>query len=164
MPSFDIVSKVNIAELDNAFQQARKEIDTRYDFKGVQASIDRQPDNVFLLKSSTEERLGAVREVLFTRLAKRGISLRNLEVGKAEPSGVNQYKQTVKVVEGISPEKAKKIVALIKGSRLKVQPAIQGDVVRVSGKNRDDLQSTIALLRGKLDELELELQFINFRD
>lgn len=164
MPSFDTVSQVDVAELDNALQQAKKEIETRYDFKGVKASIDRQPGNVFQLKAPNEERLGAVREVLFTRLAKRNISLRNLEVGKAEESGLNQFKQTVKVIEGITPEKAKKIIAVIKDAKLKVQPSIQGDVVRVTGKNRDDLQAAIALLRGQMDALELELQFINFRD
>lgn len=164
MPSFDAVSEVNVAELDNALNQATREITTRYDFKGVKASIDREPGNVFLLKASTEERLGAVREVFLTRLAARGISLRSLEVGKSEESGFNQYKQTVKVIEGIAPEKAKKLTALIRDSKIKVQASIQGDAVRITGKKRDDLQEVIALLRSKMDELNLDLQFINFRD
>lgn len=163
MPSFDVVSQVNVAELDNALNQARKEIETRYDFKGVKASIERQQGNVFQLKAS-DDRLGSVREVFLTRLAKRGISLRNLEVGKEEETGVNQRKQLITVVEGITPEKAKKVTSTIRDSKLKVQASIQGDAIRVTGKSRDVLQSVIALLRGKMDELELELQFINFRD
>lgn len=164
MPSFDVVSEVNMAELDNALQQAQKEMETRYDFKGVKASIERQPQNVFLIKANSTERLSALRELLFTRIAKRGISLRNVELGREEESGVMLFKQTVTVREGIASEKAKKIVAMIKDSKIKVQASIQGEAVRISGKNRDDLQSVIALLRDQMDSLELELQFTNFRD
>jgi uncharacterized protein YajQ (UPF0234 family) len=164
MPSFDVVSQVNMAELDNALSQAKKELDTRYDFKNTKASIEKQPKDEVLLKANSDERLGALRELLLTRVAKRGISLRNVEFGKVEESGLQLYKQTLTVKQGIAVEKAKTIVALIKDSKLKVQGSIQGDAVRVSGKNRDDLQSVIALLRGKADELNLELQYINFRD
>lgn len=164
MPSFDAVSQVNMAEMENALHQSQKEIETRYDFKGAKASVEKQPNNVFLLKASTEERLSAVREVVLTKLAKRGISLRNVEIGRPEESGVQLYKQTLKVVEGIPAEKAKKLVAMVKDAKLKVQASIQGDLVRVSGKNRDDLQSVIALFRGKAEELELSLQYINFRE
>lgn len=164
MPSFDVVSEVNVAELDNAFTQAKKELDTRYDFKGASASFERLPNDELLLRAASEERLGALRELLFTKLAKRGISLRNVETGQVEPSGHKLYKQTLVVKEGIPVEKAKKIGALVKETKLKVQASIQGELVRVTGKNRDDLQSVMALLRGKMDELELDLQFTNFRD
>ena len=164
MPSFDVVSQVNMAELDNALSQSKKELDTRYDFKGTKANIERGPKNEILLKANSEERMEALREVVLTKLAKRGISLRNVDFGKVEESGVQLYKQTLTVKEGIATEKAKALVALIKDSKIKVQPSIQAETVRVTGKNRDDLQSAIALVRGKADELDLELQFINFRD
>lgn len=164
MPSFDVVSKVNMAELDNALNQAQKELETRYDFKGAKASLDKQPQNVVLLKANSEERIGALRELLLQKLAKRGISLRNVDFGRVEESGLQLYKQTITVREGITTEKAKRIVQIIKDSKLKVQPAIQADAVRVTGKNRDDLQSVIAMLRGHADELELDMQYINFRD
>jgi uncharacterized protein YajQ (UPF0234 family) len=164
MPSFDVVSQVNMAELDNALTQTRKEVDTRYDFKGAKASVDRTGPNELLLKAAGEERVATLRELLFTKLAKRGISLRNVELGKVEESGLQLHKQTLTVREGIATEKAKRIVALVKDSKLKVQASIQGDTVRVTGKNRDDLQAVIALLRGEMDALELELQFNNFRD
>lgn len=164
MPSFDVVSKVEMAELDNALSQAKKELDTRYDFKGAKASIERLPKNEVMLKAASEEKLGVLRELFFAKLAKRGISLRNVEVGKAEESGLQLYKQVLTVREGVAIEKAKKIVALVKDSKLKVQASIQGETVRVTGKSRDDLQSAIAMLRGRMDELELELQFENFRD
>lgn len=164
MPSFDVVSQVDMAELDNALGQAKKEIETRYDFRGANASLEKQPGNVILLKAGSEEHVASLRETLFQKLAKRGISLRNVEVGNVEESGVRAYKQTMTVKEGVSPEKLKKLTALVKDSKIKVQASIQGDSLRVGGKNRDDLQSVIALLRGKADELELSLQFINFRD
>jgi len=164
MPSFDIVSQVNLAELDNAIVQAKKELETRYDFKGAKASLEKLPKNEVQLKANSEEKLSDLRELLFTKLSKRGISLRNVDLGRVEESGVQLYKQTLTVREGIAIEKAKKIVQYVKDSGLKVQGSIQGDTVRVTGKNRDDLQSAIALLRGRMDELEVELQFNNFRD
>lgn len=165
MPSFDVVSKVNMAELDNALAQAKKEMETRYDLKGAKTSMEKlAKGNEIQLKADSEEHVGIIREMLLGKMAKRGISLRNVEFGKVEESGVQLYKQTLTIREGIAPEKAKAIVALIKDSKLKVQAAINGDLVRVTGKNRDDLQSVIALLKGKSDELELALQYINPRD
>lgn len=164
MPSFDVVSEVDKAELDNAFQQAKKELETRYDFKGAKASIEKQGDDSFQVKAIDAEKLGAVREVFFAKLAKRGISLRNLDLGRPEESGVQLMKQTLKIAEGIPADKAKKLVAKVKESKLKVQPSIQGDALRITGKNKDDLQQAIALLRGQSDALEVELQFTNFRD
>jgi uncharacterized protein YajQ (UPF0234 family) len=164
MPSFDAVSQVNMAELDNALSQSKKELETRYDFKGAKAAIEKLPKNEIQIKANSEERIGALRELVLTKLAKRGISLRNVEFGKVEESGVQLYKQTLTVKEGVPQDKAKQLVAFVKDSKLKVQASIQGDTVRVSGKNRDDLQSVIALFRGKADELNVELQYTNFRD
>ena len=142
MPSFDIVNKVNAQEVDNAFQQARKEIEQRYDFKGTDTNLEKKDkEQGIQIRSSTEQRLEAAREVLMQKLAKRGVSLR-----------------------GVKTEKAKAIVKLIKDSKLKVQASIQGDSVRVSGKSRDDLQSVMQLVRGKQDELGVDTQFENFRD
>ena len=165
MPSFDIVSKVNEQEVDNAFQQARKEIDQRYDFKGTETSLERvaAPEKGIKLKSTTEQRLEAARGVLVEKMAKRGVPLRGLKYGTVEQSG-KHVQQTLTFVQGIEAEKAKSLVKAIKDSKLKVQASIQGDSVRVSGKSRDDLQSVIALARGKQDELKVDLMFENFRD
>lgn len=164
MPSFDVVSQVDLAELDNALEQAKKELDTRYDFKGAKASLEKQPGNTILLKAASESHVDSMRELLFQRLSKRGISLRNVEIGKLEESGLNLYKQQMTVREGITPEKLKRLTAIVKDAKLKAQPSIQGDSLRVSAKKRDDLQAVIALLRSKADELDLSLQYINFRD
>jgi len=164
MPSFDVVSKVNMAELDNALQQSQKEIGGRYDFKGLKIEVEKQKDGSFLMKAPTDDKVAAVREIILQKLAKRGISLRNLDLGDVEASGHQAFKQTLKVREGIASDKAKKLVAAIKDSKLKVQASIQGDSLRVTGKSRDDLQSAIALLRGQMDAVETELQFENFRD
>ena len=166
MPSFDIVSKVNMQEVDNAFQQAKKEIDQRYDFKGTDTGVDRvqtEKENGIKLKSSTEQRLESAREIVVTKLAKRGISLRSVRYGKIEQSGKLQL-QTITFQSGLEAEKAKALVKLIKDSKLKVQGAIQGDSVRVSGKNRDDLQEAMKLVRGKSEELDVDVGFENFRD
>jgi len=166
MPSFDIVSKVNMAEVDNAFQQAKKEIDQRYDFKGTDTGVERvqtEKENGIRIKSSTEQRLEAAREIVVTKLAKRGISLRSVKYGTVEQSGKNQL-QLITFQSGLAVEKAKAIVKLIKDSKLKVQGAIQGDSVRVSGKNRDDLQSAMQLMRSKSEELDVDIGFENFRD
>lgn len=165
MPSFDIVSKVNEQEVDNAFQQAKKEIDQRYDFKGTETSLERvtSPDKGIKLRSSTEQRLEAARTVLVEKMAKRGVPLRGIKYGNLEQSG-KHLSQTLTFVQGIETEKAKALVKLIKDSKLKVQGAIQGDSVRVTGKSRDDLQSVMQLARGKQDELKVDLMFENFRD
>ncbi|MEW5850954.1 MAG: YajQ family cyclic di-GMP-binding protein [Myxococcota bacterium] len=161
MPSFDIVSKCDLHEVDNAVEQARKEINQRFDFKDTRTEIEKTADGSLLLKSTTEDRLKAALDVLQTRLVKRNVSLKFLDVGKLEGSGQN-VRQTLKIKQGIADEPAKKIQRLVKDSKIKVQASIQGDTVRVTGKQRDDLQSVMALLRGQ--DLGIELQFTNFRD
>jgi uncharacterized protein YajQ (UPF0234 family) len=165
MPSFDIVSKVNEQEVDNAFQQARKEIDQRYDFKGTETALEKvtAPEKGLKIRSTTEQRLEAARGVLMEKLAKRGVPLRGLKYGKLEQSG-KHVSQIITFAQGIESEKAKALVKSIKDSKLKVQAAIQGDSVRVSGKSRDDLQSVIQLVRSKQDELSVDLTFENFRE
>ena len=164
MPSLDIVNKVNEQEVDNAFQQARKEIEQRYDFKGTETHLEKKEKEKGLqIRSSTEQRLEAAREVLVQKLAKRGISLRGVKYGNVEQSG-KTVQQLLTFAQGIETEKAKAIVKLIKDSKIKVQGAIQGDSVRVSGKSRDDLQQAMQLVRGKQDELGVDTQFENFRE
>jgi cyclic-di-GMP-binding protein len=164
MPSFDIVNKVNEQEVDNAFQQARKEIEQRYDFKGTDTQLEKKDKEKGLqIRSSTEQRLEAAREVLVQKLAKRGVSLRGVKYGAVEQSG-KTVQQLLTFAQGIEAEKAKAIVKMIKDSKLKVQGAIQGDSVRVSGKSRDDLQQVIQMVRSKQDELGVDTQFENFRD
>ena len=164
MPSFDIVSKVSEQEVDNAFQQAKKEVDQRYDFKGTETVLERATDpkekGGLKLRSSTEQRLEAAREVLETKLAKRGVSLRAVRRGEVVHLGKN-YLQTITFAQGIELEKAKAIVKLIKESKIKVQGAIQGDAVRVTGTKRDDLQAAISLLKREISDLPLG--FDNFR-
>jgi len=161
MPSFDVVSKVDAQEVDNAFQQTKKELGQRYDFKGTDTDVERTEEGI-VLRSSTEDRLKAAYEVLVERGIKRKISPRTWDPGKLEPSARGTFRQVVKIKEGVSTEKGKEIVKLIKDAKIKVQAQIMEDQVRVSGKNRDDLQAVIQLLRGK--DLELDLQFVNMRD
>jgi uncharacterized protein YajQ (UPF0234 family) len=160
MPSFDIVSKLNTMELENALVQAQKEVAQRFDFKNSDTSIEHL-DKTLVIKSNTEDRLDVARDVLYTKLAKRGVSLKHLDPQKIEPSGKG-VRQTINIVEGIAQDKAKPIVAAIKEAKLKVQASIQGDAVRVAGKDRDELQRTIAFVRAK--DFPVELQFINFRE
>lgn len=165
MPSFDIVSKVDLQEVDNAINQSRKELTTRWDFKGVPAEIDLAPDNQsIVLKTDGEERLDALWDILLGRLLKRGITANALERGKKEPVGGKLHKQSVSMQQGIPTEKAKEIVKLVKDSKLKVQVAIQGDSLRVTGKSRDDLQAVIQLCKQNADKLRIDMQFTNFRD
>jgi cyclic-di-GMP-binding protein len=165
MPSFDIVSKVNEQEVDNAFQQAKKEIDQRYDFKGTETTLEKvaAPEKGLKIRSSTEQRMDAARTVLVEKLAKRNVALRGLKYGDVEHSG-KYVSQVLTFAQGIETEKAKALVKAIKDSKLKVQGAIQGDSVRVSGKSRDDLQAAMQLARGKQDDLKVDLMFENFRD
>ena len=165
MPSFDIVSKVSEPEVENAFQQAKKEIDQRYDFKGTETTLAMlaPPEKGIKVRSSNEQRLEAARHVLVEKLAKRGVALRGVKYGDLEHSG-KFVSQSLTFAQGIEIEKAKALVKAIKDSKLKVQGAIQGDAVRVSGKNRDDLQAAMQLARGKQDELQVDLIFENFRD
>jgi hypothetical protein len=162
MPSFDVVSKVDWAELNNALLQAQREIGQRFDFKDTETSIEKN-DAGLVIVASTEDRAHAAYGVLEEKLVRRKVSLKHLEKKKPERGPKGHAKVTVLVKEGIETEKARSIVKLIKDSKLKVQAAIQEDAVRVTGKKRDDLQEAIQLLRGA-SLLDLDLQFVNFRD
>jgi len=158
--SFDIVSKVDQMEAENAVNQAHKELAQRYDFKGVGASVEWTGESL-LLKASSEERVKAVLEVLEAKFIKRGISLRSLDAGEPFPSG-KEYRIEISLKNGISSEDAKKISKIIRDEAPKgVKSQIQGEELRVQSKSRDDLQATMALLKGK--DLEVALQFVNFR-
>lgn len=161
MPSFDIVSKVDMQEVDNAVNQAIKEIAQRYDFKGSKSEISQEKDAVKIL-ADDDFKLKAVIDVLQSKFHKRNISIKALQYGKVEPASGGMVRQLITVQQGISKEKGKEIIAIIKEAKLKVQAQIQEDQVRVTGKNRDDLQSTIQLLKGK--DLDIEMQFVNFRE
>ncbi len=158
--TFDIVSKVDQMEADNAVNQAQKEILTRYDFKGIGASVEWSGEKL-LLKASAEERVKAVLEVVEQKFIKRGISLRSLDAGEPYASG-KEYRIDINLKNGISSEDAKKVSKIIRDEGPKtVKSQIQGDELRVSSKSRDDLQATMALLKGK--DLDVDLQFVNFR-
>jgi len=161
MPSFDIVSKVDMQEVDNAVNQAIKEIGQRYDFKGSKCQITPEKDSVKIL-ADDDYKLKAVVDVLQSKFLKRNISIKALQYGKVEPASGGMVRQMITVQQGIPKEKAKDIVAVIKESKLKVQAQIQDDQVRVIGKNRDDLQDAIQLLKGK--DMDVEMQFMNFRE
>jgi uncharacterized protein YajQ (UPF0234 family) len=161
MPSFDIVSQVNQQEVKNALEQANKEIQNRYDFKGSDARIE-QDDLSLTVFADDEFKLGQVTDVLRQRMAKRNIDVRCLELGAVERISGDKVKRLVTVKTGIAQEKAKLIQKLIKDSKLKVQGSIQGDLVRISGAKKDDLQAAIQLVRQQVTDLPL--QFINFRD
>lgn len=161
MPSFDVVSQVNMQEVRNAVDQANREISTRFDFKGSDARVE-QAEVKLTLYADDEFKVGQARDILQLKLSKRGVDLAALEFAKVEIIGGNKARQDATVREGISTELAKKIVKAIKDSKLKVQAAIQGEEIRVSGKKRDDLQAAIALLKGQ--KFDIPLQFINFRD
>jgi uncharacterized protein YajQ (UPF0234 family) len=159
--SFDVVSKVDHQEVDNALNQAAKEIAQRYDFKGVGATVDWSGDELIVMTANSEERVKAVLDVLQTKLIKRGVSLKSLETGEPKPSG-KEYRLEATLKEGLSQENAKKVAKLIRDEGPKnVKANIQGDELRVVGKSRDDLQAVQALLRGA--DLEVALQFTNYR-
>jgi len=158
--TFDIVSKVDKMEADNAVNQAQKEILTRYDFKGIGASVEWSGEKL-LLKASAEERVKAVLEVVEAKFIKRGISLRSLDTGEPYASG-KEYRIEISLKNGIASDDAKKVSKLIRDEGPKgVKAQIQGDELRVSSKSRDDLQATMALLKGA--DLDIDLQFVNFR-
>lgn len=161
MPSFDVVSKVAWHEVDNALNQAQKELSQRFDFKGTDATVEKTNEGL-LVKSSSEDRVKAAVVVLEEKLVKRKVSLKYFDVGKPESTGKGGARILVKVKEGIEPEPAKKLVMAVKESKLKVQTAILDAQLRVTGKNKDDLQKAMALLRDT--DVGLELQFTNFRD
>lgn len=158
--SFDIVSQVDLQEVNNAVNQAVKEISQRYDLKGSKTQIDLE-DATIKITTDDEFHLNSVVDILKTRLVSRKVAIRNLSYGKVEDAAGGSVRQVITINQGISTEKAKAIVKDIKAAKLKVQAAIQGDSVRVSGKNKDDLQAVMALLREK--DYELELQFNNYR-
>ena len=161
MPSFDIVSQVNQQEVKNALEQANKEIQNRYDFKGSDARIE-QDELALTVYADDEFKLGQVTDVLRQRMAKRNIDVRCLELGAVEKISGDKAKRLVTVKTGIAQEKAKQIQKLIKDAKLKVQGSIQGDLVRISGAKKDDLQAAIQLVRTSVTDIPL--QFINFRD
>ena len=160
--SFDIVSKVDIQEVRNAIDQAIKEVRARFDLKDSNSEIKLEDeDKAIQLASENEYKLKAVTEILQQKLVKRGISLKNLEYGKIEPASGSSVRQKITLQQGIPTEKAKDIVRVIKDSKKKVQASIQGDTVRITGKDRDTLQEAIALLRGH--DFGLDMQFTNYR-
>ena len=163
MPSFDIVSQVNQQEVKNALEQANKEIANRYDFKGSDARIELKEKELELAVFADDDfKLGQVTDVLRQRMAKRNIDVRCLELGAVEKISGDKVKRLVTVKTGIAQEKAKQMQKLIKDAKLKVQGSIQGDLLRISGAKKDDLQAAIQLVKGSVKELPL--QFQNFRD
>ncbi|MFQ5457553.1 MAG: YajQ family cyclic di-GMP-binding protein [Myxococcota bacterium] len=162
MHSFDIVCKIDGQEIDNALNQARREIQNRYDFKGSKTTIDYDPKGAeIVLGSDSEGRVKAVLDIVQTRLVRRGISLKAVQAGKIEPAAGGSYRQTLSIQQGIPIEKCREIVKRIKASKKKLQSAIQGEQVRVSGKSIDDLQSVIQMF--KEDDLGIDMQFVNMR-
>lgn len=159
--SFDVVSKVDITEVKNAVAQAMKEIGQRYDFKGSSSNIEMKGDTELTLTSDDEIKLKAVIDVLQSKLHKRGVSIRAMEYGKLEPATKGSVRQIVKINQGIPVEKAKKLVAALKDNKLKAQASIQGDQLRISGKDKDVLQEAMALF--KKNDQGVDLQFTNFR-
>lgn len=158
--SFDVVSDVDLQEVNNALHQAQKEIEQRFDFKNSKSSLNLEQDKIVLV-SDDEFKLRNVVDILESKLVKRNVSLKALDYGKIQPAAGDTVRQEAKLVQGISQEKAKQINKLIKDSKLKVNSSIQGDQLRVAGKDKDDLQAVMALLRQA--DLGIELQFINYR-
>lgn len=161
MPSFDVVSEANMVEVRNAVDQANKEIGTRFDFRGSDARVE-QKEHELTVFADSDFQLGQVKDVLNNKMTKRKVDIRFMDEGKIEKISGDKVKQVVTIKNGIQGDSAKKIVKLVKDSKLKVQANIQGDAVRVSGAKRDDLQSTMAMLRKEVTDLPLE--FNNFRD
>lgn len=158
--SFDIVSDVDMQEVDNAVNQTAKEISQRFDFRGSKSSITLETEEIKII-GDDDYKLHSVIDILQTKIVKRGISLKALDYGKVEPASHGTVRQSIKIKKGIDKETAKLVVAAIKEGKLKVQPQIMDDQVRVSGKNKDDLQNTIAKL--KQTDFKVDLQFVNFR-
>ncbi len=160
MPSFDVVSEIDMHELSNALDQVNREVGTRYDFKGSDASVEQQ-DNVIKMEAANEFQLDQMRDIVHLKIAKRGIDIGVLDAGNVETSN-QRARQSLVLRQGIDTVTAKKIVKIIKDKKMKVQASIQGEQVRVTGKKRDDLQSTIQVL--KESDIDLPLQYNNFRD
>jgi uncharacterized protein YajQ (UPF0234 family) len=161
MPSFDTVCEPNMVEVKNAVDNAAKEIGTRFDFKGTSAALELK-DKDITLTGDADFQLQQVEDILAAKLAKRSVDVRFLDRGEAQKAGGDKVKQIIKVRSGIESEAAKKLQRLIKDSKIKVQAAIQGDAVRITGAKRDDLQAAMALIRK--DMADLPLSFNNFRD
>ncbi|MGF7185667.1 hypothetical protein GGQ84_001759 [Desulfitispora alkaliphila] len=158
--SFDVVSEVDLQEVDNAVNQANKELATRYDFKNSKSTIELEGGEIKLV-SDDDHKIKSVIDVLQSKIIKRGIELKSLEYGKVEPASGGLVRQNITVKEGISKEKGKELVAAIKKQKLKVQAQIMDDKLRVTGKNKDDLQEVIQFL--KANDFDVPLQFNNFR-
>lgn len=158
--SFDIVSKVDMQEMNNAIQQAMREIETRFDFKGSKSDIKLEKDELVVL-SDDEYKLNSVIDILQSKMVRRNVSIKNMEFGKIEPATMGTVRQRITLKQGIDQENAKRIHTLIKDAKLKVKSQTQGDQIRVTGKSRDDLQKVIQLLKSA--DLSVELQFINYR-
>jgi uncharacterized protein YajQ (UPF0234 family) len=162
MPSFDIVNEIDLQEVDNAVNNVRKEVETRYDFKGVITEMDfNRKTKILSLVTGDEMKIRAIREMLISHFVRRKVDPKSLEFGEPENTSRGQLKQEIKLHDGIDKDAARKLVKLIKDSKLKVQAAIQDEQVRVTGKKIDDLQEVMALLRGS--EFELPLQFVNMK-
>lgn len=161
MPSFDIVSQVNSMEIENAVNQAKKELATRFDFKGSKAEIVLEKNEI-KLTAEDQFKMRALVEIVVGKLAKRQISLKNVDQGSADLSPLGHARQTIKIKQGIEPAVAKDVAAFVRDLKLKLTTQIQGDEVRVTGKNRDDLQAAIAAVRAH--DFPVSLSFINFRD
>jgi len=161
MPTFDIVSKFDPSEVDNAIQNLKREIVQRYDFKNSNSEIEFEKE-LIIIKTDDDYKLTQLQEMLKVQITKRGIDVRALDMGKVEMSAGQAVRQTITMTQGINKDISKDIIKIIKESKIKVQVSIQGDELRISGKKRDDLQQTITLL--KTQNLDLPLQFINFRD
>lgn len=159
--TFDIVSKVDLQEVTNAVQNALKEIHTRFDLKNTKSDIQLEGKDALVLSSADEYKLKAVNDILQGKLVKRGVPLKALTYGEVEPAAGSTVRQRITMQQGIPTEKAREIVKVIKDSKKKVQASIQGDLVRVSGKDRDTLQDIISLLRGK--DFGIDMQFTNYR-
>ena len=158
--SFDVVSEVEMQEVDNAVNQAKKEIGTRYDFRGSKSEINLEGDTIKII-GDDEYKLNAIIDVLKGKMVKRNVAIKNLDYGKVEPAAGATVRQVITIKKGITKENAKEVVKAIKNMKLKVQASIQEDQVRVSGKDKDDLQAVIQMLK-QLD-VPVELQFVNFR-
>ena len=163
MPSFDVVSKVNMQEVKNAFEQVRKEIDTRYDLKGTKCSVElKEKESQIILIADDNMRLGAIREILKAKLAKRGVSLKSVEFEDAVEAGGDTLRQVTKIKQNLTTEELKRLSKLVKDKKLKVAASIQEDQLRVSGKQRDDLQAMMQVMRTEIQDLDL--QFVNMRE
>lgn len=160
MPSFDIVSEVDMPEVNNAIDQAKRELGTRFDFKGVEATFELKEKTV-TMQADSEFQLEQMLDILKGKMVKRNVDVKTLDVGDVQKSG-KQCLQEITIQQGIEVEEARKLVKLVKESKIKVQTAIQGDKLRVTGKKRDELQEVIAMLREA--KLDIPLQFNNFRD